>query len=438
MSCSSGPGVVTSGLVLDLDAGNKKSSKYKTTLINWDTWTLGTGSVTGYSENGVAQSSRITGTDPWGFSNTVWSSAPNGVSGPNGGWNGTAIPADMTKTYRFSVWVKRSSATATGSYYFGLYTNGTNSTIMLAGGVQANPYWDIAAISSLTQNQWYLAVGFIFPYNYTGTTAHPDSGLYTTASTTKVRINAGNAPSDVKFPPNATTMWSRCYHFYCTDITSSIQFFQPRIDLVDGNEPTISQLLNNTGSLIYDVSGGVSAGTLTNGPTYSSSNDGSLVFDGVNDVVNINYTTALTRFSISIWAYPTGYTGVYPAILADKFISSINYCLICAGYWQGGMFQAGTWYYSPTAVMTLNTWQHVTYTYDGTTQGIYLNGVYIGGTITYSGNPTCSGSGLRLGQRWDLADMYAGRLSRLQIYNRALTATEVKQNFNATRGRYGI
>jgi hypothetical protein len=192
-----------------------------------------------------------------------------------------------------------------------------------------------------------------------------------------------------------------------------------------------------SGTVWKDISGTGSVGTLTNGPTYNSSNMGSIVFDGIDDIVDINYTTALTRFTVTVWAYPTGYTGAAPAVITDKYPSLINYCISCAGVWQGGIYQAG-WYNSPTATMTMSVWQCVTYTYDGTTQGIYLNGAYVGGTTTYSGNPGCSGNGIRLGMRWDLPDMYAGRISDTQIYNRALSAAEVLQNFNALRGRYSI
>lgn len=57
-----------------------------------------------------------------------------------------------------------------------------------------------------------------------------------------------------------------------------------------------------SGTTWTDLSGRGNTGTLTNGPTYSSANGGSIVFDGTNDYVSTNYTqTSVTGYTIDVW-----------------------------------------------------------------------------------------------------------------------------------------
>ena len=180
MSLRFSPKLPSNGLILCLDANNIKSMKGRRSLVNWDYWTAGSGGVTGYSANGSdSESVRSLQTDPWGNSNMVWGTFPLGDNGPDGGWNGASVFIDNTKTYRFSVWMRRTSATTSGNFYMGTTTNGTGVVINLVGGAEGNPYWEYAGIGRYTQNQWYLVVGHMFPWNTTITTIHPDSGLYT-------------------------------------------------------------------------------------------------------------------------------------------------------------------------------------------------------------------------------------------------------------------
>ena len=209
------------------------------------TWTVGTGSITGYTQNGdTAENQRLNATGPYGATVVVWGSYPSGNNQADGGWETTPqIPISNTSLYRYSVWVRRTSATTSGTFYFGLHTNGTGDVLALNGGASnTNPYWDYRNIGWFEINQWYLVVGHIYPYTHAGTTANPASGIYTREAG-MIGSLAGNIPQDCKFPSNATTAMNRTYHYYSSDSTSRLQFYQPRIDLVDGNEPSISKLL---------------------------------------------------------------------------------------------------------------------------------------------------------------------------------------------------
>jgi hypothetical protein len=220
----------------------------RTNILNpYDEWTLGSGGVGNFSQNGnTGENERVIGTDPFGNSTIVWETRASGDGNPDGGWNHSSFSADNTKLYRMSVWVKRTSASAGGTFYLG--TNGGGQCVLrLDGsyGEECNPYWDCRGTGNFTQNVWYLVVGHVFPHFYPNSNQHADTGIWTISGGKVAGINGCNVGNDIKFGPSTTTLNHRTYHFYCADNTTRLQFFEPRVDLCDGSEPTISDLLNN-------------------------------------------------------------------------------------------------------------------------------------------------------------------------------------------------
>lgn len=226
----------------------RQAEGIRSSLIDTTAWEAGqTGGIGYYSQNGnTTENARVLDTDPWGNTSVVWETRASGDGNADGGWNTSFFNIDRTKLYRFSVWVRRTSSTSGGTFYLG--TNSDGGVFSTSDGLEkTNPYWECSTTNILTQNQWYLVCGFIYPSNTTHTGNHPDSGYYTPGSTTKVRsLNYCNIVSDLKWGPTSTTVQHRCYHFYCNDDTTRLQFVEPRIDLCDGNEPSIYQLVNNT------------------------------------------------------------------------------------------------------------------------------------------------------------------------------------------------
>lgn len=218
----------------------------KTNILDPYAWTTGSGGFGNFSQNGnTGENERVIGTDPFGNSVVVWESRPSGDGNADGGWNNGYYDVNEYSLYRFSVWVKRTSSSAGGTSYMGLY--GTpNAVIKIGdGGQEGNPYWECSGTGAYTQNVWYLLVGHCFPSNYTGgATTHPDSGRYTTSGRDG-GINYCNIGTDVKWYPGTTGGLHRVYHYYCGDSTTRLQWFDPRLDKCDGSEPTISDLLNN-------------------------------------------------------------------------------------------------------------------------------------------------------------------------------------------------
>jgi hypothetical protein len=210
-------------------------------------WSLGSGGATTFSQNGnTGENERVNGTDPWGNSAIVWETRASGDGNADGGWNTDTISIDNTKLYRFSVWVKRTSSTGGGTFYLGLAGGGQCVMGVNTNTQECNPYWHCGSPGSLTQNQWYLVVAHAFPYTHTGLEAHPNTGFWTTAGSKVFGINQCNLGVDAKWHSGTTSTYHRTYHFYCGDSTTRLQLFQPRIDLCDGSEPTISQLLSNS------------------------------------------------------------------------------------------------------------------------------------------------------------------------------------------------
>lgn len=218
----------------------------KTNILDPYSWTIGSGGIGSFGQNGnTGENERVIGTDPYGNSSVVWESRPSGDGGADGGWGNGYYDVDEYSLYRWSVWVKRTSSTAGGTSYMGLY--GTPNAIikLVDGGQEGNPYWECSGTGAYTQNVWYLLVGHCFPSNYTGgLTTHPDSGRYTTSGRDG-GVNYCNIGGDVRWYPGTTGGYHRVYHYYCGDSTTRLQWFDPRLDKCDGSEPTISDLLNN-------------------------------------------------------------------------------------------------------------------------------------------------------------------------------------------------
>ena len=200
-----------------------------------------------------------------------------------------------------------------------------------------------------------------------------------------------------------------------------------------------------SGTTWTDLSGNGNNGTLTNGPTYDSSNGGSIVFDGSDDYSNFSsriLTNAVTAISCFMWIYPKS-DGVVLAILGQSTINTgYHHSAIEIG--SSGELRMSMWHGSLTnrvnSTLSLNTWNNVGFTYAGTTLTGYLNGSNVGTTTFTWAKPSDIYFGIMSTEITNMGtSAYGdGNVSNVQVYNRALTAAEVTQNFNALRGRYGI
>jgi hypothetical protein len=202
-----------------------------------------------------------------------------------------------------------------------------------------------------------------------------------------------------------------------------------------------------SGTTWTDLSGNGKVATLTNGPAYNSGNGGYISFDGSNDyaitTTSLYNPTTFPDESVFVWWYPTA---------AGNIISELGQATPNAGWHDsnieistGGLISFSTWHGSLTNKVTssaksFNTWYNLGFVYSGTTLTAYINGESIG-TTTFT-RETNSVLFYAIAAQ-DSTNMgtnayAAGRCGAFYNYNRALTDTEVVQNYNALRGRFGL
>lgn len=189
-------------------------------------------------------------------------------------------------------------------------------------------------------------------------------------------------------------------------------------------------------------------GTLTNGPTFSSGNGGSILFDGSDDFVlagPIPFTgTSTVSVSWGIWVKPSSTAGNIMSMSSTNPQGGWNMPPIAA---SGQKFRGKIWsnnYLFSTSTYTLNTWYYVVlvFDYSAGAQRFYVNGVLQDSQTGISYSSSGSNNYIFLGQSNPGADntgMFAGNISNFHIYgNKALTPTEILQNYNAMKGRFGL
>ena len=193
-----------------------------------------------------------------------------------------------------------------------------------------------------------------------------------------------------------------------------------------------------TGTSWSDVSGNGNNGTLTNGPTFNSSNGGSIVFDGVDDCVLVNSNANIlskTAYTKTAWFYTTSF-GTNNNIISGGNSGQHAFWLGASSYLRAG--HNGNWSTVVTTTsMSLNTWYYGAVTFNTSTGWIlYLNGIQettSSDTTTFTGNQE-----ILIGAYSTAGNVYTGRIATSLVYNRVLTSTEILQNYNATKSRFGL
>ncbi len=216
-----------------------------------------------------------------------------------------------------------------------------------------------------------------------------------------------------------------------------------------------------SGTVWADRSGRGNNGTLTNGPTFSSANGGSIIFDGTNDHVNLTtniqsgFTSATYEFICYSNSLPTvgNYHQLYIqenstwiALYNPSGVIAFGIDLNNGSGWfdNAGGFNTGA---RTTSTLFANTFYYLVCSWNGSSVSIYLNGVLQSTTSTNqigNGRPNVNtlGAGTthrNIGSRSSGgANNWIGTIPLIRFYNRAFSTAEIQQNFNSTRGRFGI
>jgi hypothetical protein len=182
-----------------------------------------------------------------------------------------------------------------------------------------------------------------------------------------------------------------------------------------------------TGTTWTDLSRSGNNGTLINGPTFNSGNGGSIVFDGVNDYVNLGNSTSIqtgiNNFSWSVWVKtPSNFNGYKMILSSDVFwcyLSLYNNQFTFDTNPGGGGNNVNRF-----GTLQINTWYNATVVRNNNIDYCYINGTFIN-SVSDSFNVTGT---FNIG-RWNYNNT---------LYYNSITDTEISQNFNATKTRFGL
>ena len=407
MGVFAGPEITESGLVLALDAGNTKS--YPGILDNIVGWRLPS---TYYIRGTLLDNDRTWSSEPsTGYSSVILNKTFN--AGEN-----FEVIAYWARNYRGIGMIHGPnvsifdftgySADGTGPYFGALNTTGFPS------GYSATFF---GQYHSPIQGQGSQTTGYWFKWARTGNTlslqysATSSSGPWTNIladisinSTDKVIIGAGEASSNE---------------------VSDLSLISV------GPGPYTWTNLSTNGN----------TGTLVNGVGYSASNGGSLVFDGSNDCVSSFPLQISGNGSKSISCFfktnVTTRKGLAGTRAEDGWVLCVNRNAI------GNLcyFHTGSDEIDIPAGISINTWYNVCATYDLPTSTVilYVNGIEIGRKVSFGGVNTSTFNGVIGAEDQNFSDnTLNGNIAQVSVYNRALSAAEISQNFNALRGRFGI
>ena len=199
---------------------------------------------------------------------------------------------------------------------------------------------------------------------------------------------------------------------------------------------------SGSGTTWTDISGEGHDGTLTNGPTFSSNYGGNIVLDGSNDFVTGVHNSELNLrndVTVECWFRRTGGRSTWVRIFGKGNSSNRTYGLwyhVNSNYFLYQRYGPSSFNIMPSKSVASNTWYHMVGTSSGSNHTLYLNGVNVG-TASNSSTFHSSTDPYRVGYG-NIHLSHIGDVSNCRIYNRGLSEAEVKQNYNAHKGRFGL
>jgi hypothetical protein len=194
----------------------------------------------------------------------------------------------------------------------------------------------------------------------------------------------------------------------------------------------------------FDKSGFANNGTLINGPTFNTGSGGSIVFDGVDDVVvgatgSYYIKNSGDPITVNVWVKPGRLVGQYQDIVTNRS-GSTSYNWILYQHADDGSIQFhGANQNKSNYVPTIGVWVNVTATVTTSKlYSLYFNGNLYSTLSNFEYGPKVSNR-LSIGAGdTPYVEPFLGSIATTQIYSTALSAQEVLQNYNATKSRFGI
>ncbi|KPZ65650.1 hypothetical protein AN392_01198 [Pseudoalteromonas sp. P1-16-1b] len=401
----------------DIKAQDGKDSGSINLADHSEEWVIGRrGSQGPFIQNGSNnENTIIADTGPLGTVESIWY-AQAGNNSSDGGWNMNNIPINHEKTYRFSVWMKQEIGIANSLYL------GCDDCLTLSGVTNTNPYFWSGDLPQI--NKWYLVVGVLHSSKKNSGTISGLSGVYDPATGKRVLVG-----TDFKSIANRNVQTHRAYRYYVTNQSHTAKFARPRLEVMDGGEPSVFSLLGTLtttdpgtrGAGRYDI------GTATGGWSNTTANN--VVPNGVpvtGDVVTIFKASdpkvqTTKRYTGSTWqSYALHIHG--SALIEDTL--------------DGNVLRAGTRIESPRIDLIGGSFMKVEYA-----PGFGPNNLWYwyGPKILSNGVPNLGALTKANATEWkDTAgNSYFGGSITAGTYTTALTTTSLAADANVTIGPFG-
>jgi hypothetical protein len=440
------PRIDADGLVFYVDANQPTS--YPQTGTSW------------YDMSGFGNNGTLTNGPTW--NSNGWFGFDGADDFVNCG-NGSSL--NILRTVTMELWFNVSGFGSPWTNVFGkMNADGDSSTRCYTAFINSSGY--VHFVTADTSGQEHLdSTNFINTgrwYHWIGTIdrntgvlkQYVNSTLNTTGTVRTTDIVTNSDPLRIGYAGNyyerynGLVSFGRIYSKALTQTEIKQNYFQSNIVqdglvfMVDANNLVSYP---KSGTSTYNLTGS-QVGTLTNGVGFNSRNGGVFDFDGTDDTISIPYNTEMDPtggITLEAWIYPEDLTTVvYQEIFRKEngtgrqlFSFQLNGTII-----SFGTDTTGNGYDELDIAITpsnyINRWCHFVATYTSGYKAIYVDGQLLGSNTGITGNLIQGNAAYFIGSTSGGSEFFNGYYASFKMYSRGLSASEVQQNYQATKDKF--
>ena len=376
-----------------------------------------------------------------------------------------------TSSLTLEAWIYISNSM---NYYGGIFGKGTtdtdeeyclvvhsvNSKVYMDVGSSGGPYTD--ATFSFSLNTWYHIIGtheraagssaikiYVNGSLLSSSTVNPTNAVNdnSTAVTIGSRFSTGGSPwngkiANAKIYTRTLSAAEALQNYEAQKSKFADTIVQQGLILnLDAGNP---YSYGGAGTTVYDVSNTALSWT-TNNTTYNSDPIKYFSYNGSSSWLQSSTSAAYDSQTITMecWFYPTTLT--QDGFLFEKGQVNTQYSMFLAFgntfYFRtiGGTINNQDLTFTTSTYIAANIWNHVVCTYNGSTKIVYVNGIQAA-SVAASGTLQTGQTNQYIGKYGAAGNNFPfnGRIAESRVYNIALSAAQVLQNYNATKGRFGL